>query len=383
MLAEQTAPTSDISSYSSLLQSLYSCLSDSAGFERFLFDLRSHFRCKAANLGGVNLKPRVMTFSWSSGIPEYVELFYIEKNLIATDSIIDLTLGLPTGEFHSAAHVDPEGGYITKLDSDLMDWVIKDNIIDVAGMLVNNNHDSAVVLTLYRDVEGGAYSDAELKQLNLLAPHIRQAITLHQQLYFQSVDNVSLKAALDSAPQASIVLSPILEIVHANSSASGWIEAVDYLRITNDNHIIFSQEPINTEFQKQSYQLLHSLEKKDQSSVAVFNIQTPYGLPVSVTLTPIGSDGGAGYKALLMQFFDPNVSQLPRSAEIRKVFKLTPTESRVCEQLIRGFSAKEIAQKTDRKESTIRDNIKSIFLKTGYNRQVELVAAILRTIPSQ
>jgi DNA-binding CsgD family transcriptional regulator len=239
------------------------------------------------------------------------------------------------------------------------------------------------VLTLYRDVEGGAYSDAELKQLNLLAPHIRQAITLHQQLYFQSVDNVSLKAALDSAPQASIVLSPILEIVHANSSASGWIEAVDYLRITNDNHIIFSQEPINTEFQKQSYQLLHSLEKKDQSSVAVFNIQTPYGLPVSVTLTPIGSDGGEGYKALLMQFFDPNVSQLPRSAEIRKVFKLTPTESRVCEQLIRGFSAKEIAQKTDRKESTIRDNIKSIFLKTGYNRQVELVAAILRTIPSQ
>ncbi|ROS01397.1 regulatory LuxR family protein [Sinobacterium caligoides] len=374
---------SAIANYSTLLQSLYSCLSDSAGFSQFLGELCSHFNCHAVNLTGLNISPRLMTFGWSFGIPKAVENFYIEQNLIAHDTLIELALHQPAGAFYGANHIDPEARFLNKLDDSLKMWMESENIVDVAGMLVSNNDDSAIILTLYRNKEGGGYSHDDIAKLNLLAPHIRQAITLHQQLYFQSVDNISLKAALDSAPQASIVLSPLLEIIHANSKAKEWVEQVEHLDITNNNRVFFNNKEKNSEFQKHCYQLLHALGDAQLSSVAVFSIDDPYGLPIRVTLTPIGTDDeGEGYKALLMQFFDPNSSDLPRSAEIRKAFSLSPSESRVCEHLVRGFSAKEIAQKIDRKESTIRDNIKSIFLKTGYNRQVEVVAAILRTIPS-
>ncbi len=374
--------TRSIVEYSALLQALYGCLCDASGFESFLAHLQRYFHCNAANLIGLNINPRLMTFGWSSGVSMPVEGFYSENNVITHDTIIDLALNFPIGEFHSANDVDPQAGLLNRLDASLKRWLNAENIIDVAAMLANNNGDSAVVLTLYRNSASGVFNRDELRQLNLLAPHIRQAVTLYRQVYCQSADNISLNAALDSTPQANIVLSPMLEVVHANTKAKQWIEQVNHLQMNSDRGILFSDKKVNTVFQTQAFKLLQRGTQGHTPSVAVFSIDHPFGLPIRATLTPIAaSDDQHGYQALLMQLFDPNISQLPRATEIAIAFALTPAEGRICEHLIRGFSVKEISQKIDRRESTIRDTIKSIFIKTGYNRQVELVAVILRTLP--
>ncbi len=374
--------TRSIVEYSALLQTLYYCLCDASGFELFLTHLRRYFRCHAGHLIGLNINPRLMTFGWSSGASIPLKGFYCENSLITKNTIIDLALNFPIGEFHGAHYVDPQSGFLNRLDTSLKQWLNAENIIDVTAMLANNNGDSAVVLTLYRDSASGAFNRDEIRQLNLIAPHIRQAITLYRQVYCQSADTISLNTALDSAPQASIVLSPMLEVVHANTKAKQWIEQVDHLQMNSDGCIFFTDKKVNRLFRTQVFTLLRRESQGHSASVAVFSIDYPFGLPIRATLAPIGASGDQhGYQALLMQFFDPNISQLPRATEIAIAFVLTPAEGRICEHLIRGFSVKEISQKIDRRESTIRDTIKSIFIKTGYHRQVELVAAILRTIP--
>jgi DNA-binding CsgD family transcriptional regulator len=64
----------------------------------------------------------------------------------------------------------------------------------------------------------------------------------------------------------------------------------------------------------------------------------------------------------------------PEAAILAGLFDLTPAEARVAHGLVRGDTLSEIAAAHDLADSTVRNQLRAVFAKTGASRQAELVA---------
>jgi DNA-binding CsgD family transcriptional regulator len=62
---------------------------------------------------------------------------------------------------------------------------------------------------------------------------------------------------------------------------------------------------------------------------------------------------------------------------LRTAFDVTPAEARVASLLVQGKGTSQIADALKLSKHTVRNEIKSMFLKTGTNRQSELIRLLL------
>ena len=83
----------------------------------------------------------------------------------------------------------------------------------------------------------------------------------------------------------------------------------------------------------------------------------------------------------MLQIVDPEQQRLPSAERIRHLFGLSPAEATLCEYLLNGYTLKEVAIERNVSVNTVREQMRNVFIKTGYKRQAELIAAILRAIP--
>ena len=78
---------------------------------------------------------------------------------------------------------------------------------------------------------------------------------------------------------------------------------------------------------------------------------------------------------------DPEARLAPQAPVLRQVFGLTGAEATVATALASGREAKEIAHMRGVSLGTLRNQLKTIYAKTGARRQAELVALLLHYAP--
>jgi DNA-binding NarL/FixJ family response regulator len=81
--------------------------------------------------------------------------------------------------------------------------------------------------------------------------------------------------------------------------------------------------------------------------------------------------------ALLIHADDNRASDVPESA-LQHLLGLTPCETTIALRLARGMSVKEVSRDLGVSLSTTRTHLRSIFLKTGIDKQTKLVRAVLQ-----
>ena len=86
-----------------------------------------------------------------------------------------------------------------------------------------------------------------------------------------------------------------------------------------------------------------------------------------------------GPDALLAAVFvgEPTPNVEPSAALLRAIYGLTPAETRLVLALLEGVCVSDYAENASVTLNTVRTQLKSIFLKTGCQSQVELVRKIL------
>jgi CheY-like chemotaxis protein/DNA-binding CsgD family transcriptional regulator len=67
-------------------------------------------------------------------------------------------------------------------------------------------------------------------------------------------------------------------------------------------------------------------------------------------------------------------------AELKAIYKLTPSEARLCNDLVNGYTLEETAKKVGLQYCTLRGYLKQIFRKTDTNKQHELVSTIMKDL---
>jgi DNA-binding CsgD family transcriptional regulator len=96
-------------------------------------------------------------------------------------------------------------------------------------------------------------------------------------------------------------------------------------------------------------------------------------LAYPLKLASMSANALAGCRALLV-IVDPEKRSHPPEAVLRTGFGLTAAEARLAARLATGVTIETAADKLGVAKETARNQLKSIFSKTGVHRQAELVA---------
>jgi DNA-binding CsgD family transcriptional regulator len=112
----------------------------------------------------------------------------------------------------------------------------------------------------------------------------------------------------------------------------------------------------------------------------VLSLRDPLDGDLAMLVAPFRS-AHASYAALppaaALIFHDPDAPPGPAARDIAEAYGLTPAEARVVAELAKGRTLVAAARECGISANTAKSHLRSVFLKTGFERQVDLVAAVL------
>jgi DNA-binding CsgD family transcriptional regulator len=224
-----------------------------------------------------------------------------------------------------------------------------------------------------RGKAGGAYSSEEQARMALLAPHVRRAITIADLIEHKTLELDTLTASLDALTVSVLVLGPDARLVYSNTSGEAVLARGDLLLSRNG-----------------------FIEPWDRTATPAFRAVTAAKAGGAITLTKRG-EGAAVLLALPLRggrrqkvtsgqarvalFIQDNPCG-PHAIELfGQAYRLTGAELRVLLGLAEDATPTDIAERYGIATSTVRTHLKSLFVKTGAQRQKDLVKLLLSTPP--
>lgn len=116
------------------------------------------------------------------------------------------------------------------------------------------------------------------------------------------------------------------------------------------------------------------------ASGGILSLRDPLDSNLVVLIAPFRSMDlcfGAMQPVAAVIFLDPDAATTPAARNIAEVYGLTQAEGRLVAALARGRNLVDAARESGISMNTAKTQLRSVFLKTGFERQTDLVAAVL------
>src|SRR4051794_3130752 len=238
------------------------------------------------------------------------------------------------------------------------------------GTSVRAPSGDTLVFSIEKAHRKGPVPRSVAEQLDQLRPHLARSSILSARLGLDRAR--STIATLEAIGLPAAALAPTGRVISANA---GFLASETRIRVGASDMVQFASEPAQ------------ALLMEALSNVA--GSQSGFGRSIPVRATPTdpafvahvvplrggGLDVFTG--ALSVVFITsivPNTS--PPAPLLQALFDLTPAEARMASQITAGKSIEQISSATGIAQNTIRTHLKSIFQKTGVQRQAELVSLL-------
>lgn len=369
----------DFAGYNQLIITLYRCLNSNQGFQPFFEEFQKQFRCLQGGILGLTHRPIRMIFGWTFGYPEGFEQWFLNSDLPQQDAALLHFSALPPRQFDSLTGCNPEVDILDLVGEKTRAWAEQAGLGDSAGMLVSRSDDSQVVFLANRHRSEGHYTQKELLQMNLLAPHLENAVSLFQTLYQSRTENETLTMALDHVSKPMIVFNELAQVVQCNSAAEAIVVTHPKLFVSGNGESRLRSR--SAEFnRKLNDAILTSIFNARHGIQEVITLFDQAGDErIAVCITPLANEQSGSFGALgeIIAF---QTSSPPDLDKLTQLFDCTQAEARTASHLMQGLTADEIAREENLSIHTVREYIKSLLAKNGYRRQAELVGALVRAL---
>ena len=243
-------------------------------------------------------------------------------------------------------------------------------------MPMMRDSNSMIGLAVFRGRRQGPVTDREQAAFDSIAPHVRSAVRVQSALENQGA--LILQGALEALSLAVFVADRFGTIRAMTSAAEELVRDGGALRMRQGQLRATSAN----ENQRFAELLLAATERHADPRLAV----TP-------TCLVLGGEGG---RPLLLDIvplparphalgFEPRALIVVRGGKpdnmrtlalLQAAYRLTPAEAQVALQLAEGLSPQQIATQRVVSVSTVRVQIRTLFVKLGVRRQSELVARL-------
>lgn len=235
-----------------------------------------------------------------------------------------------------------------------------------AGTLVDAPSGDKIVFSFEREAGLGPSSMEVLDELDALRPHLARAAVFSARLDLER--SQAQVAALEALGLPAAVLGPDGRALAINApfealTAQVRIGAFDAIALSDAAADAVLREALGRPVSLSAAGCSIPLKAVHEAPPAVLHV-----LPVRRAARDVFSRA-----AWLLVATPLGKSAAPDVAILAGLFDLTPAEARVARGLIEGASVSEIASRHALAESTIRNQLRGVFSKTGASRQSELV----------
>lgn len=254
-----------------------------------------------------------------------------------------------------------------------------------AVTLFNNGREVALLALALPRWGNARHRAAYRRRLELLTPHIVRAMGMSRQLAAaRTMQNASL-GALDTLGRAAILVDRAGRPLFLNRAASDLLAApkgplsVDTFGrlVTREPGLDLGSAVVRAMATGVAAGPLKLKCRADAAGHVVWIVPVPVA-PVAPSETIVGLAAAGGGQPAALVLCAPAAGTLAfPPAMIASELGLTPAESRLVAALVAGRSLVDIARDTGPSHNTLRNQLASVFAKTGTRRQTELVALVV------
>ena len=230
----------------------------------------------------------------------------------------------------------------------------------------------------------GDFSVADKEFCQSLVPHIRAAIRLAAELERGRTDRAVYAEAMDQLTMATIVLDEAGKILHTSKLADFVLGQRDGLSVWN-RELVLADNATHAKFKEAVARALRARRKGEPTLPEILRVRRPSGRPdIGMVIRPSrpnlpGQKGPMTSSVTVFLSVDGERKSLSADV-IQKLFGLTRAEAEVTWRLAVGKTLAETSAELHISENTARTHLRSVFSKTGFTRQAQLVSAILGSV---
>ncbi len=362
-----------------LLGNLYEAACDAALWEEFLGQLARRCRGHSAALVMHHLVREVHTISASWNMdPEASRLY--QQYYGSIDVWAMRGRDKPAGYVCTSESLcSPKELAGTQVYNDFM---ARYNVACGMFGLVENNSARWASLSIYRGSSSEEFRVADLDILTFLVPHMQRAFMLHFEFSGLNARAEGTEAALNMLSTGVIFLDDNGGILATNRTADELLRRKDGLRL-EAGKLSASLPAESARLQAIIAGGVKTGNGKGLIAGGTILVSRESTKPLSVTVAPVQSAAvEIGQRAAAVVFVsDPDQKiEVPTQA-LQGYYGLTPAEARLAVLLLEGRTLNEAEELCGVTRNTAKSQLKSIFLKTGVQRQQELIRLLLRTFP--
>lgn len=236
-------------------------------------------------------------------------------------------------------------------------------------------------LRLCRPRATGAFSDAERALCQLLVPHFKQAVLLHERLTTTEAERRLHAGAFDRLLVGTVMVDDTGAILSLNQAAEALLAERDGLR---QQQGALRAQPSTAD---RALQAALAAALADDGTAPAQALSIPRAgergaLKVVVKSIPLRQRVGHRRPAAAIYIRDPERVFAPSVDVLRSLFGFTPAEAALAKLLAEGLSLDAAVAELRISKNTGKSRLRAIFAKTGASRQSSLVRLLLDTIVS-
>jgi DNA-binding CsgD family transcriptional regulator len=269
------------------------------------------------------------------------------------------------------------------LNSDFyLKWVRPLGFRDVIGVLVLKSGKRVAWFSVARSDVQSRFTDNDLRQMELLSPHICRALLISDALDLQSIAAVRLAETVDHLSTGVLLTEEDGRISYMNGSAEAILKEGNALR-SKDGRLVavrpHARDALSRALQESSAGRAPSISGQhaiplpdEEGSGLIANV-----LPLEWRdgRNPLATLPGAA--AVIIQ--DPAEGAPPPMEAIGLLYGLTAAERNVLEQVAASHTPQETADRLGVSVNTVKTHLQKVFAKTGTARQADLVRLVARS----
>jgi DNA-binding CsgD family transcriptional regulator len=307
--------------------------------------------------------------------PSSVDAYF--NKYIRFDPSLTAQFFFKVGEIYNTTNVLPYDEFVET--TFYKEWVKPNGWADHLAATLDKSATSFAQFGVFRSERQGLADDNMRQRMDLLVPHVRRAVLIGNVIDLQKEKAGSLADALNGLDASAFLLDKHCHIAFANMAARALLDDATILRAANNNLIAVDPH---------AAQLLRNVvaaASGGDGAVGADGVAIPLsgelGQNWVADILPLTSGArrqAGGLHSAVAAVLVRKVSMSgPYPTEVAaRQFRLTPSEARVLDAVLKVSGVSEIAEALGVSEATVKTHLQNIFGKTGVRRQADLIKLV-------
>ena len=266
------------------------------------------------------------------------------------------------------------------------DWLLKSGVGSAVGIPLWNTPERVCFLAIEYSVRRSAkVSKPAAKMASLIAPHLARSFEMSHRLASVHHGPAQLASLLGRIRAPAMIVDRHRRVRHANSLGEQLLRSREGLRLDLQGAVALADAAANAGLAEALQACFAPALAASPSAVSFRTAErlraswlnvVPLVADDSVAKGPLGRFLADRERLALLIVSTPWEPALDTTARLRAAFAATPAEAKLAVALMEGSSLDSYARDRGTALNTARNQLQSLFEKTGTHRQGELVAAL-------